>query len=164
MIICPCGISFEIRPSSKKRYCTLECSFTYSTLRGRKPGCVPWNKGMKGVYETINKGISCSEETKEKLCELYDGRAITLYGRGGDPSPTMLQYAAFLCPLGYEMDTISIPIPTGSAYTLDFAHREAKIDIEIDGKTHIGREVQDARRDAYLKILGWKVIRVKSWT
>jgi len=161
---CPCGTVFERRVVRNKigEYCSLECSWIYSTRRGRKPGCESWRKGTKGLYAAPNKGIPCSEAQKEQLRILYTGRAITPYGRGGQPSPTMLLYAEILCPLGYEMDVVHIPAPTSGTYMLDFAHREAKVNIEIDGNSHIGREVHDARRDAYLKNLGWKVIRIKA--
>lgn len=162
-IVCPCGKSFEARPPSKKQYCTLECSWRYSTKRGRKPGYTSERKGIKSGIIPWNKGIPCSEEQKEQLRKLYEGKAITCYGRGGDPSPMMLVYKDILCPLGYEMDAVHIPISTGGTYMLDFAHREAKIDIEIDGITHAGRKAHDEKRDAYLKSLGWKVIRVRHW-
>ncbi|MCR4301834.1 MAG: endonuclease domain-containing protein [Sulfuricaulis sp.] len=46
---------------------------------------------------------------------------------------------------------------------LDFAHLEAKVDIELDGEGHNEPEQvsEDARRDAILKGLGWRVIRIK---
>ena len=108
------------------------------------------------------------EEISEKTRSYYESNksitgAINPYGRGGLPSPRMLDFA-FLCNAGYEMDTVTIPIPTGSAYKLDFAHREAKVNIEIDGAGHRSRKHQDTRRDSYLRSLGWKVIRIKVWT
>jgi very-short-patch-repair endonuclease len=38
---------------------------------------------------------------------------------------------------------------------------ESKINIEIDGSSHRGREEKDAERDAFLRSRGWKVIRIK---
>jgi hypothetical protein len=107
-----------------------------------------------------NKGVPMSEAAKAKLKKTFTGRARTPYGRGGAVSPDVLPYVDVLCPLGYELDAVTIPIPTGSAYKLDFAHREAKVNIEIDGRSHRDRQEQDARRDAYLQSLGWKVIRI----
>lgn len=109
-----------------------------------------------------NKGKPISEATREKLKKAFAGRARTPYGRGGEHSPVLLEYAAILCPLGYLLDTITVPIPTGSAYKLDFALLPEKINVEIDGRTHRDRVEQDARRDAYMRSLGWKVIRIKS--
>lgn len=163
--VCPCGKTFQHRVvrNRTKQYCTLECSWVYSTKRGRKPGCESWRKGMKGGYEAWNKGIPCSEEHKETLRNLYAGRAITPYGRGGKPSPMMLEYLEILGPLGYEMDSVYITAPTGGVYLLDFALKEAKVNVEIDGASHRARQAQDAIRDAYLKSLGWTVIRVRHW-
>jgi hypothetical protein len=109
-----------------------------------------------------NKGIPCSDAQKNNLKRIYAGRARTLYGRGGLPSPTMLEYAQIFQPLGYIMDSVTIPIPTGSVYKLDFALLEAKVDVEIDGYSHLARIDQDARRDTYLRGLGWHVIRIKA--
>lgn len=117
-----------------------------------------WKKKGEPAY---NRGVPCSSAQKDKLKQAFKGRARTPYGRGGQPSPIMLEYAKILCAAGYEMDSITIPIPTGSAYKLDFALCDAKINIEIDGRTHRGREEQDHQRDEYLRSLGWKIIRIK---
>lgn len=48
-------------------------------------------------------------------------------------------------------------------YELDFAFLDKKIDLEIDGSQHIldNRILEsDLRRDDYMKINGWKVIRI----
>ena len=46
-------------------------------------------------------------------------------------------------------------------YRYDFAFVDKKIDVEIDGKTHLQDNVKkiDERRDAWSKSNGWKVIR-----
>lgn len=46
-------------------------------------------------------------------------------------------------------------------YAYDFAFPEIKLDVEIDGATHTTEKVKkiDARRDAWSKSKGWKVIR-----
>lgn len=48
-----------------------------------------------------------------------------------------------------------------SIYTYDFAFIKEKINVEIDGKTHLLSHVKkiDERRDEYSKSNGWKVIR-----
>ena len=47
-------------------------------------------------------------------------------------------------------------------YTLDFVCIELKLDIEIDGKDHLTEEglQSDAERDAYLKALGYTILRI----
>ncbi len=51
--------------------------------------------------------------------------------------------------------------PLGS-YTLDFVCIELKLNIEIDGKDHLTEEGtrRDAHRDAYLRRLGYTIIRI----
>jgi very-short-patch-repair endonuclease len=46
-------------------------------------------------------------------------------------------------------------------YTLDFAHIERKIAFEIDGSSHFRakRRASDERKDAFLKLNGWRVFR-----
>jgi very-short-patch-repair endonuclease len=44
-------------------------------------------------------------------------------------------------------------------YILDFACRETKLAVEIDGSQHLDRVAQDQERTAFLESLGWRVIR-----
>lgn len=44
-------------------------------------------------------------------------------------------------------------------YILDFACREAKLAVEIDGSQHLDRFAQDQESTAFLESLGWRVIR-----
>jgi hypothetical protein len=78
-------------------------------------------------------------------------------------------YASILCPAGFvrehrvffgEMiDSLQRRRPRW--YALDFAHVEGKINIELDGPSHWNSSEQDLQRDATLKALGWRVIRIK---
>ncbi|HEV2365714.1 MAG TPA: endonuclease domain-containing protein [Caulobacteraceae bacterium] len=45
-------------------------------------------------------------------------------------------------------------------YFADFACREAKLVVEVDGAQHLERQEYDARRTAVLEAHGWRVIRV----
>ena len=45
------------------------------------------------------------------------------------------------------------------SYILDFACREIKLAVEIDGSQHLERGPQDRERTAFLESLGWRVIR-----
>ena len=44
-------------------------------------------------------------------------------------------------------------------YYIDFAARQRRLAIELDGESHGGREAQDAGRTAFLEKRGWRVIR-----
>ena len=48
--------------------------------------------------------------------------------------------------------------PVGPFYP-DFVCVEARLIVELDGETHLGREADDARRTAYLAREGWAVLR-----
>jgi very-short-patch-repair endonuclease len=45
------------------------------------------------------------------------------------------------------------------SYILDFACREVKLAVEIDGSQHLDRLAQDRERTEFLESLGWRVIR-----
>jgi len=44
-------------------------------------------------------------------------------------------------------------------YFIDFAARQARLAIELDGDSHEGREEADAERTRHLERCGWQVIR-----
>lgn len=50
-------------------------------------------------------------------------------------------------------------------YSLDFAFPDKKINVEIDGETHLQKNVQkiDAERNKILQNLGWKVLRFRTF-
>jgi very-short-patch-repair endonuclease len=49
-------------------------------------------------------------------------------------------------------------------YVADFAHVEAMLVIEVDGATHSTEDelAHDRRRDAYMRSLGWTIMRVQN--
>jgi very-short-patch-repair endonuclease len=47
----------------------------------------------------------------------------------------------------------------GPAYVADFAARQHRLVIELDGDSHAGRETYDAARTAYIESKGFRVIR-----
>jgi len=46
-------------------------------------------------------------------------------------------------------------------YIADFACAEAKLIVEIDGRSHDAQQNYDAERDAALTAAGWRVLRVR---
>lgn len=48
-------------------------------------------------------------------------------------------------------------------YYIDFAARQARLAIELDGETHAGREQEDAARARFLESQGWRVIRFTNY-
>lgn len=94
-------------------------------------------------------------------CEV-DGHTFN-GGKGKPPNELEVWYADLLQPLGYSWHHIIKVDGSGLHYTLDFAQVENRINIEIDGSSHKGRQEKDNRRDLFLRNLGWKVIRVRHW-
>jgi len=55
----------------------------------------------------------------------------------------------------------AVPGPGGVVYRIDFAYPEVLVAVEVDGPHHRLERVRakDRRRDAYLRSLGWEVLR-----
>ena len=92
-----------------------------------------------------------SFETRKK----HSANAVRSW-RGGEDGDV---FASILCPLGYVRE-LQVR-HAGRQYNLDFAHPEVKVNIELDGLYHMSTPEEDTQRDATLKDLGWKIIRIK---
>lgn len=80
------------------------------------------------------------------------------------PEPNELERSySWLVQLGYVNQFVVVKGKRGVHYTLDYALPEEKICIEIDGSSHKYKIESDAKRDYTLKLLGWKIIRVRHW-
>ncbi|WP_038168503.1 DUF559 domain-containing protein [Verrucomicrobium sp. BvORR106] len=88
--------------------------------------------------------------------------------RGGNGKPLPPEHIAIAAMLGWKTEVaiatksrhLGLGLPT--CYKLDIAHEGLKIALEIDGNSHnvTVRKEQDAKKDAFLAGLGWKVLRV----
>lgn len=86
------------------------------------------------------------------------------YGVDGIPDSTLEQLVLDdLIDAGFPLPTCQHPVPgpNGVRYRIDFAYVSVLLAIEIDGPRHRRPEVaaRDRRRDAYLRSLGWEVLR-----
>lgn len=142
-----------------------------ATSRGRV-GLILTEEHRRAISESVRAAWQRPESRENIIAGMSDGLARTVNGnyfnggKGHPPNQPMLDFAAVLCPAGYLMDEICIlkgPQMNAGHYTLDFGHPEAKVDIEIDGSSHRGKEQRDAERDTLLRSLGWKVIRIRVW-
>jgi very-short-patch-repair endonuclease len=72
---------------------------------------------------------------------------------GWEPEVAIRTMVRRLNPEGYPV-----------VYKVDLAHREMKIAVEIDGKSHglRSRQEQDAKKGRCLLGLGWKVLRFQN--
>lgn len=86
------------------------------------------------------------------------------FGIEGIPDSTLEQlFLDDLIDAGVETPVCQHPVPgpNGVVYRLDLAFPEHLLDVEIDGPRHRRPEVaaRDRRRDAFLRSLGWEVLR-----
>jgi very-short-patch-repair endonuclease len=51
-------------------------------------------------------------------------------------------------------------VPLAGRYVVDFCARAARLVVEVDGGCHARKRQADARRDAVLSALGYRVVRV----
>lgn len=81
-------------------------------------------------------------------------------------------FASVLCPVGFIREhRVYYGEPVVQVFgrnrfrqknfSLDFAHIEGKINIELDGPGHKVHPEGDNVRDAILKELGWRIIRIR---
>jgi very-short-patch-repair endonuclease len=75
-------------------------------------------------------------------------------------SPVMAAIAEILCDAGYQRQVNLKWDKAGSLYRLDFAHSKKKITVEIITPGRRSTLTRDARRDANLRALKWKVVRI----
>ena len=126
------------------------------------------------------KGFGRSVECRERISEALTGKPLSEAHKialgavashswyGGDTGDA---FAEVLCPAGYVREHLVyygeriMPVGYGGLrrryFRLDFAHVEGKINIELDGPNHKTQQAEDQTRDAILRELGWKVIRIK---
>lgn len=135
--------------------------------RGRKASEQKLQKmrGRKVSVETRSKisaklkGHIVSEETRVKIAEKI--RPIAPHSfRGG---ATADAFAAVLEPAGFIREYHVLWGRGNQRYQLDFAHISGLVNIELDGESHDLTQEEDAIRDAFLRHLGWRVIRIKLW-
>lgn len=104
----------------------------------------------------------CAEVVSATLRRM--GHKPPVRGGNGRPAPEPQRLLAEA--LGWPMEVV-VPtrIPRGAGwpvhYKLDVASREHMVAVEVDGSSHcaLDRRAQDARKDEFLRGLGWTVLR-----
>jgi len=150
-------------------WCSPECLYAdpiYREELKQKAKDPAWRKRVSEATKERMRDPEVRERhltaLREAMASQPDGHTFT-GGKGRPPNELEVWYANLLQPLGYIWYHIITVDGSGLHYTLDFAHIENKINIEIDGSSHKGREEKDNRRDKFLREIGWKVIRVRHW-
>ena len=84
---------------------------------------------------------------------------------GNGKGPTIAQQL-LACAIGWNMEVVvktNMQLQDGypHCYKLDIANEVLKIDVEVDGNSHmaLARQEQDRKRDSFLSSQGWTVLR-----
>lgn len=78
-------------------------------------------------------------------------------------TPTESEAALFRLLAGKKLGVaFKRQVPLGARYIGDFVAVAAKLVVEVDGGVHSGRQLADARRDRYLRRLGYRVLRLEA--
>lgn len=86
--------------------------------------------------------------------------------RGGNGTGLTVPQSRLLAALGpswqaeYRITTGARHLGHPHTYSVDIAHPGCRIAVEVDGSSHNGKRAQqDARKDAFLRGMGWQVFR-----
>jgi hypothetical protein len=124
--------------------------------------------------KNVSEGTKRAHATPEVKARLKAGLAKAMIDHGvpffgGDTGDV---FASILCPVGYVREyRVYYGEPVVRVFgrdrfrrknlSLDFAHVEGKINIELDGPGHRIAPMGDVARDALLRDLGWRIIRIR---
>lgn len=157
-----CGKVFEWK--TKRKTCSEECKRVRFSQTMSKT-----NYRYASERQKRNNTIrfpGAREKLKNTLKEM--GWKPPVQGGNGKPTPKPVMNMYEQLTQNYET-AIELAIPTkqprGSGYPtcykVDLAIPEYHLAIEIDGASHqsLERQRQDAKKDAFLDTLGWKVLR-----
>jgi hypothetical protein len=123
----------------------------------------------KRVSEKTRQAMHRPDVRQRHLMGLLGQPSHFKGGNGQAPVEKVMEIAERLEPLGFIRE---FPIKTKghntewkapSNYKADFAHPMRKVVVEVDGPSHrcLAKRLQDEKKTAVLKALGWIVARVK---
>ena len=152
-----CGKLFEVLASHAHKYKSCgkpECKSKAYSLAKINMSIKSRNRIGKTRREKFARG-----EIKSRILEFrYSGNGLT---------ESEMLAAPFLSELGfiphYKIRTGMAPRNgNANAYSVDFAHLEKRLFIEIDGRGHftLKEQSRDKKRDAFLFRLGWQGFRI----
>lgn len=172
-----CGTVFSIQRSlvGKQRFCSPECHIKdyQSNPERQRRRSEATHAALQNLPQEIklkrNRGIAAAK-TSVPLSESHKAKLAEVAQRNWEGGTTGDAYAVVLCPIGFirehHVHYGDYVIRTGfglrrKSFNLDFAHVEGKVNIELDGPRHKSTPAEDAARDAILRSLGWRIIRIK---
>lgn len=126
-----------------------------------RPDTAARNRKPRSIVTRLRASASLAEGWKDRTPRSSGGKRRTSGNFGFTGAETGEAFAEVLRPVGYVREyVIRYGVGKYNHYKVDFAHPEAKVVIELDGPYHEASEEADACRDAKLRKLGWKVIRI----
>ena len=151
-----------------RAYCSKTCANAYRAQVSKAKGNSEMNRLICSARMRSDRNPMRNPQSRAKMqttLRVMGWKPTRIQGNGRGPTaPQMLLASA----LGWEME---VPIKTGykrgnpqkipCVYKVDIANETLKIAIEVDGRSHgtQARKEEDAKRDACLTGLGWKVLR-----
>lgn len=122
-------------------------------------------KGQRKRFESGEEREKSRRRTgqliQEGRIEVFGGRQ---HGKGQPPTASEKRAIRLLKPMGFVLNcVVSTGVQHPSHYTIDLAHKRARVAIELDGSSHTlaRREGTDARKDFFLRSNGWLVLRYR---
>lgn len=139
-----------------------------ATAKLKKLGKNPeWRKRVSQATKAAMQRPEVRKKHLKGLVQARETHGINFRGgNGSEPLPLITRLANYLKPLGFKPE---YRIQIGKArhghpaltYRADFAHRESRVVIEIDGPCHTSSKAKqkDQRRDWLLITAGWITLR-----
>jgi len=153
-----------------KVYCSLDCSNRAKALVAG-PLLAEYNRTHAPARMRANNPMhraESREKMRQTLTEMRHG-PTSRGGNGREPpqAQSLLWEALNALYHGWEMEFIQKTGELKKQFRLpnhlkiDIANASLRIAIEIDGPSHysLARKDQDARKEAFLKSIGWRVLR-----
>lgn len=158
-----CGTQFlSDLPKQKRFYCGEECK---ASMRRRTLYDAPAERQRRSARLTAANPMA-KPGVPEKVSSTLKAIGHRPKVRGGNGKGPTRQEKALAEALGWETQ---ISLPTGAKrgsglsthYKIDVGNREHRVAIEIDGRSHNSpvRREQDAKKQAWLESIGWRVLR-----
>ena len=169
-----CGMEFEERYRGQahavetgrfRAYCSRKCSLI---AHARRSSEVMARTNRKYASERMREHNPMDNaESREKMRQTLLDMGHQPLKRGGNGKPPPEPQRRMSEALGWPMEVV---VKTGhcrdgsgypTCYKIDVASREFKVGVEVDGISHQTRrrQQQDAKKDEFLRGLGWTVLR-----
>lgn len=180
-IICPiCKKRFEAsqrltNPGRKKKCCSRSCArkqmWNLMSTKARKKMGAAVSMKMRG-RPSWNKGLPWPKKFRllqSKIAKVQNRTFIFRQGNGHGMTRHEKLLTTVLPPVFVWNYAIALGgrqpgYPTN--YKVDFANVKKKLAIEVDGSSHssIDRQKKDRKKEARLRELGWRVLRISNST